>query len=137
MYLLDTNIISELRKPKPHGAVLAWFVTNPLSTTRISAVSFYELQTGAERTRQQDPPKAEELDRWIREVEQSVIVVPLGIIEARMTAHLMKNLSQDLLTDAMIAATAIANGLTVATRNTRDFERFSVTLVNPFLFPRS
>ncbi len=137
MYLLDTNIISELRKPKPHGAVLAWFVTNPLSATRISAVSFYELQSGAERTRQHDLPKAQELDRWIREVEQSAIVVPLGIIEARMTAHLMKNLSQDLLTDAMIAATAIANGLTVATRNTRDFERFNVALVNPFLFPRS
>lgn len=126
-----------MRKPKPHGAVLAWFVANPLGTTRISAVSFYELQAGAERTREHDPPKAQELDRWIHEVEQSAIIVPMGIVEARMTAHFMKNLSQDLLMDAMIAATAIANGLTVATRNTRDFERFNVTLMNPFLFPRS
>lgn len=137
MYLLDTNIISELRKPRPHGAVIAWVATNPLSAAHISAVSLYELQTGTERTRPQDPLKAQELDNWIREVEQSIAVVPLGIVEARMTAHLMKNLSQDLLIDAMIAATAIANGLTVATRNTQDFERFGVPLVNPFLFPRN
>jgi len=137
MHLLDTNIVSELRKSRPHGAVVAWFVANPLNIASISAVTVYELQTGAERTRQQDAVKAQELDRWIREVEQSITVVPLGIIEARMTAYLMRSCSQYLLTYAMIAATAIANGLTVATRNTRDFERFGVPFVNPFLFPRS
>jgi predicted nucleic acid-binding protein len=137
MHLLDTNIVSELRKPKPHGAVVGWFVANPLNAASISAITLYELQTGAERVRQQDAIKAQELDRWIGEVEQSITVIPLGIIEARMTAYLMRSCSQDLLTDAMIAATAIANGLTVATRNTRDFERFGVPLVNPFLFPRN
>ncbi len=61
-------------------------------------------------------------------------MIPLGTIEARMTAYLMRGQSQQLLPDAMIAATAIANGLTVATRNTGDFERFGVPLINPFLF---
>lgn len=134
MYLLDTNVISELRKRKPHGGMRAWFEVHPLGESRLSSVSFYELQSGAERTRTQDTAKAEELDAWIRAVESSIAVLPFGTVEARMTAYLMRGESSDLLFDAMIAATAIANDLTVATRNTRDFERFGVALVNPFEF---
>jgi len=134
MYLLDTNVISELRKRKPHGGVEAWFDANPLEESRLSAISFYEMQSGAERTRKQDIAKANELDAWIRRVELSITVLPFGTIEARMTAYLMRGRSDALLIDAMIAATALANGLTVATRNTRDFARFEVPLVDPFEF---
>jgi hypothetical protein len=134
MYLLDTNVISELRKRKPHGGVEAWFVAHPLTESRLSSVSFYELQAGTERTRKQDAAKANELNAWIRSVESSIAILPLGAVEARITAHLMRGQSGDLLIDAMIAATALVNGLTVATRNTRDFERFGVALINPFEF---
>jgi hypothetical protein len=137
MHLLDTNVISELRKPTPHGGALAWYAEQSYETLRLSSVTIYELQAGAERTRKHDTVKASELDTWISGLEQRILIVPFGPLEGRITAYLMRNLSSDLLTDAMIAATAIANGLTVATRNTWDFERFSVPLVNPFLFPRS
>lgn len=136
MNLLDTNVISELRKTKPHGAVSAWFKVNPLFMSAVSAVTIYELQAGAEITRRQDPLKAQEIDRWIGAVEQSVVVFSLGGMEARMAAFLMRGQSQKLLMDAMIAATAATHGLTLATRNTKDFERFGVALVDPFLFPR-
>lgn len=134
MILLDTNVISELRKQRPHGAVASWFKANPFTACSISAVTLYELQAGAEITRRQDESKANQLDGWIRQVEQSVTIRPLGAAEARVTAFLMRRQSQELITDAMIAATAITNGLTVATRNTRDFERFGVAIVNPFLY---
>lgn len=132
MFLLDTNIISELRKKKPHGGVEAWFAAQGIQHSSLSAVSFYELQAGVERTRKQDAVKANELDAWIRSVEASITVLPFGAMEARMTAYLMRGESQDLLIDAMIAATAITHDLTVATRNTRDFERFGISLTNPF-----
>jgi hypothetical protein len=134
VYLLDTNVISELRKRKPHGGVEAWFKAYGVGESNLSAVSFYEMQAGVERTRRQDSTKATELDAWIRTVAISIPVLPLGAVEARMTAYLMRGESNDLLLDAMIAATALANDLTVVTRNTRDFERFDVALVNPFEF---
>ena len=132
MYLLDTNIISELRKRKPHGGVEAWFASHGIGQSSLSSVSFYEMQAGTERTRKQDIAKANELDTWIRAVEASITVLLFGTMEARMTAYLMRGESGDLLVDAMIAATAITNDLTVVTRNTRDFDRFEVPLINPF-----
>lgn len=134
MYLLDTNVISELRKRKPHGGVAAWFETYPMEQACLSAVSFYEMQAGVEKTRRQDAFKANEIDAWIRSVETSITILPFGTMEARVTAYLMRAQSTDLLVDAIIAATAVANDLTVATRNTRDFERFGVSVVNPFEF---
>ncbi len=134
MYLLDTNIISELRKPRPHGGVLAWYSEIEQSNLHLSSISLYELQAGAERTRKQDGAKAGELDAWISGIPQRFKILAFGDPEARLTAHLMRGLSDDLLEDAMIAATATVHRLIVATRNTRDFEHFGVSLVNPFLF---
>jgi len=62
MYLLDTNVISELRKAKPHGAVLAWFSAVRPHEIAIPAVVIEEIQDGAEITRKQDQPKAEEIE---------------------------------------------------------------------------
>lgn len=134
VYLLDTNVVSELRKRKPHGGVETWFKAHGIGQSNLSAISVYEMQAGAERTRKQDASKANELDAWIRTVADSIAVLPFGVVEARMTAYLMRGESNDLLLDAMIAATALANDLTVVTRNGRDFERFGVALVNPFEF---
>ena len=132
MYLLDTNIISELRRPKPHGAVLAWFKSVAESDLHISAVSLGEIQAGIELTRDQDTAKAAEIERWADLVAASYNVLPMEAITFRLWAKLMHRRSDTLYEDAMIAATAICNELKVVTRNIADFSDFGVELFNPF-----
>ncbi len=136
MYLLDTNVISELRKPRPHGAVIAWLDSVSKSETFICAFTLGELQAGAERTRRQDPAKAAEIEAWIDDVPATFEVIPLDTAVFREWARLMAGKSNDLFEDAMIAATAKVKGLTVVTRNVRDFQPFPVQVLNPFLFRR-
>lgn len=136
IYALDTNIVSEPRKPRPHGAVLAWYAAHDSSAYVIPSVVFFELQEGAEIARRQDTDKAEELDRWIDAVEKTAVILPMDSLIARETAYLLRRKSPNLFVDAVIAATARVYGLTVATRNIRDFSLFEVPLVNPFSFPR-
>lgn len=71
MYLLDTNVVSELRKNKPHGAVLAWIKSVPDASLYLPSVTIGEIQAGIELTREQDPEKAAELDRWLDQVAAS------------------------------------------------------------------
>ncbi|HEX3986448.1 MAG TPA: type II toxin-antitoxin system VapC family toxin [Acidobacteriaceae bacterium] len=132
MYLLDTNVVSELRKPRPHGGVLAWI--DPISDRDLflSALTLGELQAGVERTRLQDPPKAALLDAWIDQIEGSCQIISLHAPILREWARLMHRRSDDLIEDAMIAATARIHHLTVVTRNIRDFRIFDVPLLNPF-----
>jgi toxin FitB len=70
-YLLDTNVVSELRKPKPHGAVIAWIGGLRDDQLYISAVTIGELQRGIERTRRQDTQKALEINNWVDQLEMS------------------------------------------------------------------
>jgi predicted nucleic acid-binding protein len=131
-YLLDTNVVSELRKPKPHGAVLAWL--RPLRDEQIylSAVTLGELQAGVERLRPQDRMKASEIETWIDHLSASSQILPMGTVCFREWARLMEGMPDHLLEDVMIAATARVHQLTVATRNERDFARLRVEIVNPF-----
>jgi hypothetical protein len=62
LYLLDTNVVSELRRVRPHGAVLAWLQSIPDSSLHISAVTIGEIQAGIEMTRERDPGKAAEIE---------------------------------------------------------------------------
>jgi predicted nucleic acid-binding protein len=135
MFLLDTNVLSELRKPKPHGGLLAWYAAHP-ERHAIASITLFELQAGAFKSRVQDAAKARDIEEWISEVTLTVGVIPLDGPCARETARLLVGRSLDLMEDAIIAATAIVHGLTVATRNTRDFEPFGAPIINPFLFPR-
>jgi len=132
VYLLDTNVISELRKPRPHGAVLAWFNAQKTAELMLPSVVIYELQSGANRTRDQDPVKAHEIDLWIERLLDSFLLLPFGSDEARMAADFMHKRPLDLLPDTMIAATAAVYSLTVATRNIADFKGLPVRLLNPF-----
>lgn len=132
MFLLDTNVISELRRPRPHGAVAAWIAAQPATGLFISAVSLGELQAGAEITRRQDPQKATALDAWIDAVARSGSVLPMDGATFRQWARLLDRQSRDMSEDAMIAATALIHDLTVVTRNVRDFLRFGVRLLDPF-----
>jgi predicted nucleic acid-binding protein len=132
MYLLDTNVVSELRRRRPHGAVVAWVATTPADELHIAAVTLGEIQIGIEMTREQDRAKAAEIEAWSNHVLQTWKIVPMDGIVFREWAKLMHRRSDDLLLDAMIAATALVHDFKVVTRNIRDFEAFGVDVLNPF-----
>jgi predicted nucleic acid-binding protein len=132
MYLLDTNVVSELRKPRPHGAVVAWLQATADADLHMSAVTLGEIQAGIELTREQDPAKASEIEAWADLVAASYNVLPMDAETFRAWARLMHRKSNTYYEDAMIAATAIVHDLTVVTRNVADFEQFDVRLLNPF-----
>jgi toxin FitB len=132
MYLLDTNVVSELRKPKPHGAVLAWLRSIDDSDLHLSAVTLGEIQAGIEITREQDEAKAAEMEAWADQVAATWNVLPMDAATFRMWAKLMHRRSDMLIDDAMIAATARVHGLQVVTRNVRDFKEFGVSTLNPY-----
>jgi predicted nucleic acid-binding protein len=136
VYLLDTNVVSELRRPRPHGAVVAWLGSVPGSELYLSAVTLAELQAGIERLREQDAPRATALETWLDQVARSWNILPMDGPAFRLWAKLMHRRSDDLIEDAMIAATALSRGLTVVTRNIRDFAAFGVPLLDPFAAPR-
>ncbi len=132
MYLLDTNVVSELRRPRPHGAVLEWLEHVPGESLFVSAVTIGEIQAGIEITREQDEAKADELEAWLDSVLASFGVLEMDATAFREWARLMHGRSDTLVEDAMIAATATVHRLTVVTRNVRDFAQFGVEILNPF-----
>jgi len=136
MFLLDTNVVSELRRPRPHGAVLEWLRSTDDVDLHLSAVTLGELQAGIELTRAQDPRKAAELQRWLDAVEGQYSVLAMDGRTFREWARLMHGRSDTLYEDAMVAATARVHGLTVVTRNVGDFRAFDVPLLNPFASTR-
>ena len=132
MYLLDTNIISELRKPRPHGAVVAWLQARDDAELYVSVVTLAEIQAGIELTRDQDPAKAREIEAWLDAVAESYNVLSMDADIFRRWARLMHRRSDTLYEDAMIAATAASHQLMVVTRNVSDFAVFGVAVLNPF-----
>jgi predicted nucleic acid-binding protein len=131
-YLLDTNVVSELRKPRPHGGVVAWLESMDDAQLYLSAVTLGEIQAGIELTREQDPGRAEELEAWLELVAGAYNVLPMDAATFRAWARLMHRKSNTLYEDAMIAATAKVHGLTVATRNVSDFNALGLEVFNPF-----
>jgi toxin FitB len=132
MYLLDTNVVSELRKPRPHGALVAWLQSVADADLHVSAVTLGEIQSGIELTREQDPAKALEIDSWLDLVATSYSVLPMDGASFRVWARFMHRKSGTFYEDAMIAATAYVNNLTVVTRNVSDFAHCDVSVFNPF-----
>jgi toxin FitB len=132
MYLLDTNVVSELRKVRPHGAVVAWLESIADSELHLSAVTLGEIQAGIELTREQDAAKAAEIEAWADLVATAYNVLPMDGETFRTWARLMHRKSNTVYEDTMIAATAIIHDLTIVTRNVTDFEHFGVSLLNPF-----
>jgi predicted nucleic acid-binding protein len=131
-YLLDTNVVSELRKSRPHGAVVAWLGNQEDTQLFLSAVTMGELQAGIERARRQDPSKAREIERWVDQVAASYQILSMDTRCFREWGRMMDGRPDQLLEDAMIAATARVHRLIVATRNERDFEQLDVRILNPF-----
>jgi len=131
-YLLDTNVVSETRKPRPHGAVMQWLSGMEAGRIFLSAVTLGELQVGVEKTRRQDPLKAEEIERWVDQLAAVYEVLPMDTQCFREWGRLMDRKPDGLMEDAMIAATARVHRLIVATRNERDFRQLDVRILNPF-----
>ncbi len=132
MYLLDTNVVSELRRQKPHGAVIAWLESVDDNDLYLSVVTLAEIQAGIELTRDQDSKRAEELENWLDQVAATYNILSMDGTTFRTWARLMHGCSDTLYEDAMIAATAQVNKLAVITRNITDFKNFEVALINPF-----
>ena len=132
MFLLDTNVVSELRKAKPHEAVVAWLESVDDAHLYLSAVTLGEIQAGIKLSREQDAAKVSEIEAWLAQVASAYNILPMDAAAFRCWAKLMHRKSDTLYEDAMIAATALVHGLTVATRNTADYKAFGIEPFNPF-----
>ena len=132
-FLLDTNIISELRKAAQANAnVMTWWNESAASSV-ISVLSLGEIRQGIEAVRPRDPNQAGAIERWLDRTTAQFAGLILPVTEA--IADRWGRLPETLMlpaVDALIAATALEHGLTVATRNVRDFARCGVPVVNPF-----
>lgn len=132
MFLLDTNVVSELRKPKPHGGVVAWITAQDTSSLYLSAMTIAELQRGVEMTRERDGEKANQIEAWLEQLMFTGQVLAMDSAVCREWAKLMHRRSETLVEDAFIAATASVHRFVVVTRNVRDFKALGVNTLSPF-----
>ena len=112
--------------------MLAWIAHLKPEQIFIASVTIGELQKGVELTREQDSGKTAEIEAWVGQIQSSSNILTMDGRLFREYARLIHGVSDSLSEDAMIAATARVHGLTVATRNERDFAHFSVSIFNPF-----
>ncbi|CDZ61478.1 type II toxin-antitoxin system VapC family toxin [Neorhizobium galegae] len=132
MYLLDTNVVSEMRRERPHGAVSAWMTSIDASSLYMSAVVVGEIQIGIERTAASNPERAVELAGWLDDIVSTARILPADAEVFRIWAKFAVRIDDKHIIDALIAATALRHNMTVVTRNVRDFEPLGVRVLNPF-----
>ncbi len=136
-WLLDTNVLSELRRPKPEPKVVGFIASKPLDLLFVSTVTFAEIRFGIERIA--DATRRAELNDWLAHkvrpmFEQRALAVTedvmfkwrLLVADGRKAGHAYSQ------PDLIIAATALHHGLTVVSRDTRDFKKARVLVVNPW-----
>lgn len=133
-FLLDTNIISEIRKrDRAHPNVATWVAQTPVKDIGTSVAVLAELRRGIELKRRSDPEQAEALDRWFRQMRTRLgdRVLPIDEPIAETWAYLGVP-DQLPFVDGLLAATAKVHGLTLVTRNTTDVARTGVAIIDPF-----
>lgn len=134
MFLLDTNVVSELRRRgQAHPAVRAWAESVPSADLRLSVITALELDIGVRLKARTDPDQAARLAAWVERVltRYPVLAVDLPVARRAAVLHVPDPRPER---DTLIAATALVHQLTVVTRNVRDFEATGVTLLNPWDF---
>jgi predicted nucleic acid-binding protein len=133
-FLLDTNVLSELRKGRGADAnVRKWIASIEEQGHYISVLSIGEIRKGIELLRSRSPEQCPTLDHWLdqiqRNYEDQILLVTEAVAEQWGRLMAVRTLPA---VDGYIAATALVNGLTVVTRNTRDFEGTDVAVLNPW-----
>ncbi len=133
MYLIDTVVLSELRKPQRDARLTAWVARQRTTDLFVSVITIGEIERGISRQRATDPDFAAALAAWLDRVLTlyGERVVPFDLQIARRWGQLSAALGNDSA-DLMISATALEHGLTVVTRNVSDFEPTGVATLNPF-----
>ena len=134
MFLLDTDVLSALRRQERSPAAARWLERQRTSALHLSVVTVGEIERGIDRQRSRDPGFAEDLADWLDRILTwyGDRVLAVDTATARRWGQLSAHLGHDG-PDLMIAATALEHGLTVVTRNTRHFEPTGVAVLNPFV----
>lgn len=139
MYLLDTNVISELRRPQnANKNVIAWADANSTARSFLSAISILEIELGTLRIARRDRGRGAVLRAWIDDqilphFDGRILAVDVAVAQQCARLHVPDPRAER---DALIAATAIVHGLTVVTRNVADFEPMGVALLDPWVAQR-
>ena len=134
MFLLDTNVVSELRKgSRADAGLLEWIAPIDSATLFLSVLVAGELRQGVERVRLRDAPQAARLDRWLlalmNDYADRLLPIDLRVADLWGRMNVPNPLSA---VDGLLAATAIVHDLTLVTRNVKDVERTGVRIHNPF-----
>ncbi|HEY0033981.1 MAG TPA: type II toxin-antitoxin system VapC family toxin [Devosia sp.] len=135
MYLLDTNVVSELRRPaKAAAKVRDWAAGAPGGSFHLSVVTILEIQTGILLVGRRDEAQARSLQAWLDDdlllqFDGRILAIDTDVARRCAALHVPDKRPER---DALIAATALVHGLTVVTRNVRDFEATGVKLLNPW-----
>ncbi len=132
-FLLDTNVVSEIRKREPHPGVLGWFTSVPASELFLSVLVVGEIRQGVERLARRDPAQAEVFEHWLKQLvavyEDRIVPVTTEVAEAWGRLNVPDPVP---VVDGLLAATALARGWTLVTRNTADVASTGVRLLDPF-----
>jgi predicted nucleic acid-binding protein len=135
MFLLDTNVISALRRPdKAHRNVVAWANAIPAASFFISAISILEIEVGARLIQRKDTTQGAVLRNWIdnhilARFDGRILAIDTAVAQRCAQLHVPNPRAER---DALIAATALVHSLTIVTRNVGDFESTGVALLNPW-----
>jgi toxin FitB len=135
MYLLDTNVVSELRRAKrTHPSVRKWAQTFPAASLYLSVISILELEIGILLVERRDRKQGEILRAWmdghvLPTFGSRILAIDTAVAQRSAALHIPNPRSDR---DALIAATSLVHGMTVVTRNVSDFEPMEVTVVNPW-----